>query len=79
MSLRSSGRSLSPSEAIHQIALVIQIFLDLLPHVKDGTIPTAEEGQGYCVLSHDSAVKYVLFMYLVQSTSSWREPWHRWH
>lgn len=30
----------SPSKARHQLALVVQIFLDLLPHVEDGTVPT---------------------------------------
>jgi len=35
--------SLSPSKARHQLALVIQIFLNFLPHVEDGTIPAAEE------------------------------------
>lgn len=33
----------SPSKAGHQLALVIQVLLDLLPHVKDGAVP-AEEG-----------------------------------
>lgn len=32
----------SPSKAGHQLALVIQVLLDLLPHVKDGTVPAAE-------------------------------------
>lgn len=34
--------SSSPSKARHQLALVIQVLLDLLPHVKDGTVPAAE-------------------------------------
>lgn len=31
----------SPSKAGHQLALVIQVLLNLLPHVKDGTVPAA--------------------------------------
>lgn len=60
---------LSPSKARHQLALVIQIFLNLLPHVKDGTIPAAEESRGtvllgmkdcHCVHSHSSVVNMQL-------------------
>lgn len=59
---RNENGCLSPSKARHQLALVIQIFLNLLPHVKDGTIPAAEEAGGtvlayiqdcHCVLSHN--------------------------
>lgn len=41
----TEGKSarLSPSKARHQLALVVQIFLNFLPHVKDGTVPTAGE------------------------------------
>lgn len=35
----------SPSEARHQLTLVVQVLLDLLPHVKDGTVPTVEGQQ----------------------------------
>lgn len=31
---------LSSSKARHQVVLVVQILLDLLPHVEDGTVPT---------------------------------------
>lgn len=31
---------LSPSKTRHQLALVVQVLLHLLPHVKDGTVPT---------------------------------------
>lgn len=44
--LRHVGSELvwfSPSKARHQLALVIQIFLNLLPHVKDWTVAAAEE------------------------------------
>lgn len=39
----------SPPKAGHQLALVIQVLLDLLPHVEDGTVP-AGEGSGGTVL-----------------------------
>lgn len=41
----TEGKSarLSPSKARHQLALVVQILLNLLPHVKDGTVPAAKE------------------------------------
>lgn len=39
----------SPSKAGHQLALVVQVLLNLLPHVKDGTVPAAE-GSGGTVL-----------------------------
>lgn len=32
----------SPSKAGHQLALIIQVLLHLLPHIKYGTVPTAE-------------------------------------
>lgn len=39
---------LSPSETRHQLALVVQVLLHLLPHVKDGTVPTeGGEKRGY--------------------------------
>lgn len=41
----------SPSKAGHQLALVIQVLLNLLPHVKDGTVPAAE-GSGGTVLQN---------------------------
>lgn len=36
----------SPIKPRHQLALVIQVLLDLLPHVKDGTVPAAEASGG---------------------------------
>lgn len=60
--IRNENVCLSPSEARHQLALVIQIFLNLLPHVKDGTVPAAEESGGTvlqdiqdCVLSRNNS------------------------
>lgn len=41
---------LSPSKARHQLALIIQVFLNLLPHVKDGTVSAAEESEGKVLL-----------------------------
>lgn len=38
--MRRRKKPISPSEARHQLALVVQILLDLLPHIKDGTVPT---------------------------------------
>lgn len=54
---------LSPSKARHQFVLVVQILLDLLPHVEDGTVPTVgatERGRsvsGVCSGAGDNAVR----------------------
>lgn len=50
MSDRSELASPSPSETRHQLALVIQVFLNLFPHVEDRTIPAAEETVGTALL-----------------------------
>lgn len=47
----------SPSKAGHQLALVVQVLLDLLPHVKDGTVPAAE-GSGGTVLQDTRDLKH---------------------
>lgn len=50
MSDRSELASPSPSETRHQLALVVQVFLNLFPHVEDRTIPAAEETVGTALL-----------------------------
>lgn len=47
---RSELASPSPSETRHQLALVVQVFLNLFPHVEDRTIPAAEETAGTALL-----------------------------
>lgn len=43
MNFKAHGKTLSPAKTRHQFALVIQIFLNFLSHVENGTVPTGTQ------------------------------------